>query len=329
MVRHAALRIVIGADLGASVAGGDHGLSLGRDAVQVFLVLHVVQTGTELFHGPVQVLELGTLFLALHHDARRDVGEPDGRIGGVHALSAGTRCAEEVLADIGRIELDVKLASLGENGHGGGRCLDAALRFGLGHTLDAVHAGLVFHDAVHAVGAAGELEHNLLVTTGGAGGLVGDFQFPAAALGEVLVHAEQVAGKDGGFVAAGAAADFHHGILAVVGVGRNEEELDLLLHFGELGLNIGHFFAGHLLEVLVLFVHEDVLGLRQLVHQAFVFQPGGDDGLQLLVILVQLHELLHIGDNLRVGQLGFQLLVLVLKAQHFIQQCVLCHSNLF
>ena len=148
VVRYAALRVIVRTDLGAAVSGGNHGFALGGNTVQVFLVLHIVQAGTELFHGTVQVLELGALFLALDHDTRRDVGETDGRISGVNALTAGTGCAEEVLADIGRIELDIKFSGFGENGHGGGRCLDAALGFGLGDALDAVHAGFVLHYAV-------------------------------------------------------------------------------------------------------------------------------------------------------------------------------------
>ena len=190
MIRDAALGIVVGADFGAAVSGAYHGLALCGNAVQVLLVLHVVKAGTEFFHGPVKVLELGAFFLALDHNSGGDVGEAYGRIGGVHTLAAGARCAEEVLADIGRIELDVEFAGFRENGHRGGRSLDSALSFCLGNALDAMHAGLIFHDAVNAVLAAGELEHNLLVAAGSAGSLVRDFQFPATALGVMLIHAE-------------------------------------------------------------------------------------------------------------------------------------------
>ncbi len=143
----------------------------------------------------------------------------------------------------------------------------------------------------------------------------------------MLIHAEEVSGKDCGFVAAGAAADFHHGVLAVVRVCGNEEELYLLLHFREFGLNLGNFVAGHFLEVLVFFIHEDVLGLRKFVHQPLVLKAGGNDGLKLLVVLVELDKFLHVGNNLRACQLLFQLLVFVLKAQDFFQQRVLCHSD--
>ncbi len=69
--------------------------------------------------------------------------------------SSGTGGAEEVFADIGRIELDIELTGFREHGHGSGRCLDAALGFRLGHALYAVHAGFVFHHAVYAVEVPG------------------------------------------------------------------------------------------------------------------------------------------------------------------------------
>ena len=198
-----------------------------------------------------------------------------------------------------------------------------------GDALDAVHAGFILHHAVHAVLAGGKLEHDLLEAAGRAGSLVGDLQLPAPALGEVLVHPEQVAGEDGRLVTTGAATDFHHRVLGVVRIGRDEEELDVLLHLGELGLDLRDLVAGHLPQVLVLLVHEDILRLRELVQHAFVFEAGLDNRLQLLVVLVQLHELLHVGDDGRVGERLFQLPVFVLKAQHLLQQCVLCHGNSF
>ena len=48
------------------------------------------------------------------------MGEAHGRVGGVDTLAAGAAGAEQVLADIGRIKFDIKLAGFRENGHGGG-----------------------------------------------------------------------------------------------------------------------------------------------------------------------------------------------------------------
>ena len=144
----------------------------------------------------------------------------------------------------------------------------------------------------------------------------------------MLVHAEEVSGKDCGLVAAGAAADFHHGVLAVIRICRDKEELDVLLYLREFGLYLRHFLTGHVLEVLVLLVHEYVFGLGKLVHQPLVLKAGGNDGLQLLVVLIQLHELFHVRDYFRVCKLLFQFLVFVLKAKHLLQEGILCHKLL-
>ena len=191
-------------------------------------------------------------------------------------------------------------------------------------------AGFVFHDAVDTLVGAGELEDDLLVATGSTRGLVGDFQLPAAAFRVLAVHAEQVAGEDGGFVAAGAAADLDHGILAVVGIGRDQQELDVLFHVRDLRFDVRDDLPGHFPQVLVFLVDQDILGGRQLIEQGLVFLSGFDDRLKFLVVLVELDVLLHVAHHLGIGELVLQFLELVLQAHHFFQQCILiCHKSLF
>ena len=88
VVGHTGLGIVVRTYLGRAVTGGHHGLALFGHLVEVLLVLHIIDTGTQLGEGLVEVLELGLLVLALHHDTRRDVGQTDSRISGVHRLAA-------------------------------------------------------------------------------------------------------------------------------------------------------------------------------------------------------------------------------------------------
>lgn len=56
VVGHTALRIVVRADLGGTVTCGDHSLTLRADLIEIFLMLKVVKTGTELLEGAVLVL---------------------------------------------------------------------------------------------------------------------------------------------------------------------------------------------------------------------------------------------------------------------------------
>ena len=58
MVRDAALRVVVGTDLGGTVSGGNHSLALCGNAVKILLMLQVVEPGTEFLERPVLVLEL-------------------------------------------------------------------------------------------------------------------------------------------------------------------------------------------------------------------------------------------------------------------------------
>ena len=58
-------------------------------------------------------------------------------------------------------------------------------------------------------------------------------------LGVALVHPEQVAGPEVGLVAALGAADLDDHVLAVVGVPRDEQLLEVLLELGEPGLLLG------------------------------------------------------------------------------------------
>jgi hypothetical protein len=75
VVRHAALGIIVGTDLGGTVTSGDHGLALGTDLVEIFLMLEIVETGPELLESAVLVLKLGTLLLALDDQSGRKVGQ--------------------------------------------------------------------------------------------------------------------------------------------------------------------------------------------------------------------------------------------------------------
>ena len=96
-------------------------------------------------------LMLGLLVLAGHHESRGQVRDPHGRVGGVHRLPARARGPEDVDAQIVRVDLEVDLFGLGQDGHRGRRGVDAPLALGLGDPLDAVHAGLVPEPTVGAL----------------------------------------------------------------------------------------------------------------------------------------------------------------------------------
>ena len=114
------------------VAGGGVGLLAGGGE----------QPGAQHAQRGLAVLQLALLVLRADHDAAGQVGDPDGGVGGVHALPAGARRAEDVDAQVVRVDADVDLLGLGQHEDAGRGGVDAALALGDRHPLHAVHAAL-------------------------------------------------------------------------------------------------------------------------------------------------------------------------------------------
>ncbi len=122
--------------------------------------------------------------------------------------------------------------------------MDAALGFGGGDALDAVDAAFVFEAFEDVV--AGDAEDDFFEATEVGGAAVHVFDFPAATFGVAGVHAVEVGGEEGGFVAAGTGANFDDRVAGVGGVGRGEAKMDFAGEDFFLGLEEVDFFAGEL-----------------------------------------------------------------------------------
>ena len=173
------------------------------------------------------VLVLRAVVLAFDHDAGRQVRDAHGRIGLVDVLAAGARGAESVDAHLGRIDHHVvDLVGLRHHRHGAGRGVDAALGLGLRHALHAVAAGFELEFRVGAL--ADDPGDDLLVAADlrALCEMISTCQRLRSAIARI--HAEQVAGEQRRFVAAGAGADFEEDVALVVGVLGQQ----LLLQFG-------------------------------------------------------------------------------------------------
>src|SRR6202042_3338635 len=95
------------------------------------------QLGLQHRHRAGTVLDLAALVLAGDHDPGRQVGDPDGGVGGVDALAARPAGPEDVDAQLILGDLDViGLLHHRDNVHAGERGLPAALVVVLG---DAHH----------------------------------------------------------------------------------------------------------------------------------------------------------------------------------------------
>ena len=170
-----------------------------------------------------------------------------------------------------------------------------------------------------------DLHHDLLVTARTSLRSAVYLVFPAFAFRIFGVHAQQVAGEEGRLVASRAAAYLHDSVLLVLRVFGNEQQFDFLFEPVDGGFEFRHLLAGHFAQVFILFVGEDVLRLAQVVHRRAVPFARLDDGLQLLVLLVELHEFLHVAYHFGVGHLLPYLLEFQFQAVEPVQYVVVCH----
>ena len=264
VVGDAGLGEVVGADAFGAVAGADLGFALGGVFRAFVLLFAFEEAGAEDFEGLDFVFELGALVGALDDEAGGFVEELDGGVGGVDALATGAAGAGNGDFDFVGADLKVHFLGFGENGDSDGGGVDAAVGLGGGDALNAVNAAFPLEGAVD-VGAGNE--ENDFPKTAGFGGAGGKrFDRPAVGFGVAGVEAGEFGGEEGGFVTAGAGADFDDGVAGIGGVGREHQGEDLVIKFGEFSAEGDKFLFGKGAEV----------GVRGGVgEKGFVFGDGG------------------------------------------------------
>ena len=199
--------------------------------------------------------------------------------------------AVDVDLEVLLVDLDVDVLGLGHHGDRPGRGVDAALRLGLGHSLDAVRAALPLVDRVGAV--ALDRVDALLDAAALARADLDLLPPEAAALGVALEHAGEIERPERCLVAADALADLDDHVLLVGRVGLHERQLELDLeplhiglvlrrHLGELGivlrrLQVGDGLAPFLREPVgaleLLQAAADLLGLAVVVVDRRIGHP--------------------------------------------------------
>ncbi len=185
------------------------------------------------------------------------------------------------------------------------------------YSLDTVGTGLELEVRVYIVSV--DLKDELRVTAGGAFVFIDDFQFPALAFAVALVHIVEVAGEDGGFVAARSRADLHDDVPLIFRVFRDEHYFDLLVHHLFTIAEFFEFHLGHFPHLRVgVFAHR--LGALQVVEQVLVLQIGVRDGPQLTVLFVDFGKLTGIGDYLRVRELFLEVLEAMKDGGELVEQ---------
>ena len=121
--------------------------------------------------------------------------------------------------------------------------MNPSRRLGRWHTLDAVHPGLVLEPGV---GAFAFDHHYRFLDPAHAGlGEVGHGHAPAPHLGVPGVHAQDFGGEQGRLLPAGPGTDLEDDVAMVIGIGRQEQNLDRGRLLDESGAEGSDLFLGH------------------------------------------------------------------------------------
>ena len=212
--------------------------------------------------------------------------------------------------------MHLKLIGLGQHRHRRRGSVYAPLRLRGGHALHTVHTRLVLERAIHILPR--NVEDDFLVAAHGTFGERRHGVFEAVHLKVLGVHAEEVACEEGSLVAARAAANLHHYILAVLGVLRQKHEFDLFLQRRNLRLQFVYLCPRHLFEFGVLLVVEQLLRLLEVLQRGFVSFSRGEHALQIVVVAIEAHVPRLVSNHRWVGYQEANLMKLRLQAFYLV-----------
>ena len=202
------------------------------------------------------------------------------------------------------VDLDVDVLGLRKHGDGRRRGVDSAAAFGHRHALDAVDAAFELQLGEHA--RAVDRGDRFLVAADLGRARRDQLEPPALGLGEALVHAQQVAGEQRRFVAAGPGADLEHRGALVGGVARQQLDRERALGLRQLVADFLGLGRRHFLELGL----GGRIGDQAVQHLELGAQPphlarSRGDRLDRRIVLGQAHELVRrqIAARHRLGKL--------------------------
>ncbi|OIQ81230.1 hypothetical protein GALL_370110 [mine drainage metagenome] len=229
-------------------------------------------------------------------------------------LAAGAAGAIGVDAQVGGVDVDVHdLIHFRHDGDGAGRGVDASLGLGFRHPLHAVAAGLEFQFRVGTEPI--DFGNDFPVPANFRFAGRNHFHAPTLALGIAAVHAEQVAGEQGGLVAAGTGADFQEDAAFVVGIPGQQQLLQLQRRGFQLftpkpdflGHEIPHFgVMGHFFRV-------GNIGFDLLVGPV-----PFDDRAEFGMFARQLAVVVHVGRGVLAGQQQIEFFQALAEVRQFL-----------
>src|SRR3989475_1871281 len=209
-------------------AEGDLLLLAGElvELLALLLLRQLVEPRFENSHRRVAVAKLRALVLALDDDARRQVRDADGRVGGVDPLAAGTGGAGDVHPDLILPQVHLHVVHLRHDRDRREARLPAARGVERRDPDEPVHARLALEGAVGVL--ARDLDRRGLDPRLVAGEEGDDLRPYTPALTPAKVHPEQHLRPILGLRAAGARMDREDRGLGVVGARHHDLQLELV-----------------------------------------------------------------------------------------------------
>ena len=237
----------------------------------------------------ILILELAAFVLALHHHSGGDVRDPDGAGRFVDVLAARTRGAEGIDAQILGVDDKIHLFGLRHHRHGCRGGVDAALRFGLGHTLDTVHSALILEPVIGPCAVHGK--NGFLDTAQLRLIEVQNLQLPAPALNVHGVHPHQAVGKQRGFFAARTAAQLHDDTFIIVDILGQQQNFEIIFQLRHFLTFFADLLLYHFLKVRIKgLALEQGFGLSKMILRRGQGLISLHHGFRLVILLHQTAE---------------------------------------
>ena len=201
--------------------------------------------------------------------------------------------------------------------------MDAALGLGAGHPLHPVDAAL---EAEEGKGPfALHFGHHFLEAALFGLALAQHGHLETPALGKAHIHAEDLRREERRLLAPRACPHFQDHVPGVLGVLGHQEVAQVGFACLNGLLQLGNLQLGQLPQLGVQgAVGEHLLGLLQLAEAAALGVPGVHHGLELAAQLAQLPQPLHVADDGRVLELGFDFLELAVEGFEMIEHGAPC-----
>ena len=267
----------------------------------------VIDKRTQACQSPLLVFGLVTCLSTFHQNLLILIGKGImPHVSGTHArlhlvdiLSSCSTTAESIPLDGSLVDFHIELLGLGQDSHCGGTGVHTSLCLCGGHPLYTMDTRLILEYSVHALSC--DAEDNLLVATDSSFAEAAHAHLPSLEFDVTAIHTEEVSGKEGCLIASRTSAYLHDDILAVLGIGRYEQEFDFLLELRYACLAVVEFLTQHILGLSIILHGHHLLGILDILQQTQIFLAGLHYASQVLVFLGEFHVTLLVGYHRRVG----------------------------